>query len=74
MEKLEGGGTNDQIKKLSNFDIKFNNIQHQFKNSECGVYSINFIIRLANGESFDSITQNITKDDQLNLCRQVYFD
>ena len=74
LKKLEGGGTNEQIKNLSNFDIKFNNIQHQFKNSECGVYSINFIIRLANGESFDSITQNITKDDQMNLCRQVYFD
>ena len=25
--------------------------RHQFKNSECGVYSMNFIIRLLNGES-----------------------
>ena len=38
-----------------NFDIKYNNIQHQFKNSECGVYSINFIIRLISGENFNDI-------------------
>ena len=74
IKKLEGGGTNSQIKNLSKFDIRFNNIQHQFKNSECGVYSINFIIRLAKGESFDNITKNITKDDDMNLCREVYFN
>ena len=74
IEKLEGGGSNSQIKNLSKFDIRFNNIQHQFKNSECGVYSINFIIRLAKGESFDNITNNITNDDEMNLCREVYFN
>jgi hypothetical protein len=30
-------------KKLKDLDIRFNNKQHQFKNTECGVYSINFI-------------------------------
>lgn len=52
---------------------KINNIRHQFKGSECGVYSINFILRLLKGESFQEITQNITKDDDVNLCRRVYF-
>jgi len=60
-------------KKLKNFDIRFNQVRHQFKNSECGVYSINFILRLAKGESFDSITNNITDDDDINKCREVYF-
>ena len=50
-----------------------NNIRHQFKGSECGVYSINFILRLLKGESFEEITNNITKDDDVNLCRRVYF-
>ena len=27
-------------------DIKYNKIRHQYKGSECGVYSMNFIIRL----------------------------
>lgn len=55
------------------FDIRYNNIQHQFQNSECGVYSINFIIRLVKGESFDSIINNVTKDDMMNLNRKKYF-
>lgn len=59
--------------KLINFDIRHNTIQHQFDNSECGVYSINFILRLAKGETFDSITENITKDDEMNKCRKTYF-
>ena len=61
------------IIKCEQYDIRYNKFQHQFKNSECGVYSINFIIRLLNGESFNQITQNITKDDSMNACRGVYF-
>lgn len=51
----------------------FNNVRHQFKGSECGVYSINFILRLLKGEGFKEITKNVTKDDDINLCRKVYF-
>lgn len=61
------------LDKIKDFDIRFNHIQHQFKNSECGVYSINFILRLAKGESFDDIINNITKDDEMNQCRSTYF-
>tara|TARA_B110000908_G_C10221233_1_gene435443 strand:+ start:99 stop:932 length:834 start_codon:yes stop_codon:yes gene_type:complete len=59
--------------KRVNSNYKYNNIRHQFKGSECGVYSINFILRLLKGESFKEITTNITTDDDVNLCRQVYF-
>ncbi len=66
---------NDYIKNLigGGFDIRYNNIQHQFENSECGVYSINFIIRLVGGESFDSVINDITKDEEMNANRKVYF-
>ena len=60
-------------KKFNGFDIRYNNIQHQFKNSECGVYSINFIVRLVKGESFDEIINNVIKDEKMNECRQTYF-
>ena len=56
------------------FDIRYNKIRHQFDNSECGVYSMNFIIRLLNGETFDEITNNITKDEDMNKCRKKYFN
>ena len=59
--------------KLAEFDVRHNNIEHQKENSECGVYSINFIIRAVKGESFDRITKNITTDNEINECRKVYF-
>ncbi len=55
------------------YDVRYNKIQHQFKNSECGVYSMNFIIRLLSGETFDNIVNNITNDDEMNSCRNTYF-
>jgi hypothetical protein len=55
------------------YDVRYNKIQHQFKNSECGVYSMNFIIRLLGGETFDEIVNNITNDDKMNSCRNTYF-
>ena len=39
-------------------DIRYNQTRHQYKNSECGVYSVNFILRLLKGDSFDKITNS----------------
>ena len=58
---------------VDNFDIRFNNIQHQFSNSECGVYSINFIINLAEGKDFDEVINNVTKDEVMNKNRKKFF-
>ena len=63
----------NESKNIEGFDIRYNSKQHQFNNSECGVYSINFIVRLVSGESFDEITNNITKDPKMNECRKSYF-
>jgi hypothetical protein len=64
---------NEYIANLKNFDIQYNKVQQQYKDTECGVYSINFIIRLLEGETFDHISHNITKDDIMNENRKVYF-
>lgn len=50
-----------------------NKIRHQFDNSECGVYSINFIIRMLNGDKFEKICQDKTPDDVINKFRNEYF-
>lgn len=70
----------DRIKKwckkergIKHIDFRYNTIRHQRKNTECGVYSINFILRSLKGESFDDITKNITTDKEINKCRKVYF-
>lgn len=55
-------------------DIRYNPIQHQLGNSECGVYSLNFLIRLLGGESFDDIMHNRLSDQKVEKCRMVYFN
>ena len=58
---------------IKNFDIRYNNIQHQFKNSECGVYSIHFITKLVNNNSFDDVINNIINDDDMHKYRNIFF-
>ena len=54
-------------------DVKYNKMQHQKGNSECGVYSINFILRLLKGKTFDHITKKRVTDAKVNKCRMIYF-
>lgn len=53
--------------------VDYNKTRHQKGNSECGVYSINFILRLLKGDSFYDITSNRIPDTAVNKCRNVYF-
>ena len=54
-------------------DIRYNNIQHQYADSECGVYSINFIRRMVQGETFEQVINERLDDETMNKCRQIYF-
>jgi Ulp1 protease family, C-terminal catalytic domain. len=42
--------------------VGYNHIQHQYENSECGVYSINFITRMLEGEQFENICESKVPD------------
>lgn len=55
------------------FDVRYNKIQHQYKNSECGVYSIHFLIKLLEGNDFDKIVNNIIDDATMNKYRHTIF-
>lgn len=61
------------IKKKTNLDVKYNKTQHQKGNSECGVYSINWILRLLKGKTFEHLSQKRLTDNQVNKCRVKYF-
>lgn len=65
--------TNEKNKYEKLMDIQYSNIRHQYKDSECGVYSVNFILRLLHNESFDLICSRIIDDDTINQFRKVYF-
>jgi len=61
-------------KGIYNIDVRYNKTQHQQGNSECGVYSINFILRLLKGKTFDHITRKRLQDSKVNKCRIKYFN
>lgn len=61
-------------KKIDDIKIDYNKIQHQKGNTECGVYSINFLIKMAKGEDFNEYCNKINTDKQINKCRKVYFN
>lgn len=50
-----------------------NTTQHQKGNTECGVYSCNFILRLLKGESFHTIMATPIPDSTIKKCRFKYF-
>jgi hypothetical protein len=54
-------------------DVRYNKTRNQFKNSECGVYSINFILEMLNGKTFDDIENNPIPDDDINKLRTNIF-
>jgi len=54
-------------------ELAYNKIRHQYGDSECGVYSINFILRLLKGETFRQITESKLSDEEVNKCRDKYF-
>lgn len=59
---------------LDKIRADYNRTQHQKGNSECGVYSMNFLIKMAKGVNFDEYCSNVIDDKKINKCRCVYFD
>lgn len=54
-------------------EFRCNTYRHQYSNSECGVYSMYFILEMLKGRSFDMVTKNIILDEEIKKFRQVYF-
>lgn len=55
------------------FRLYYNTNRFQYKNSECGVYSMHFIEEFLNGKSFEEITTNIFNDEEINKKRMFYY-
>lgn len=53
--------------------VDHNRVRHQFGNSECGVYSMRFILNLLKGETFENVCNNPIPDKVINKCRKIYF-
>jgi hypothetical protein len=53
--------------------IYYNDIRHQKKGSECGMYCLFTIICLLRGRSFYDICTHVTDDDTMNKFRDILF-
>lgn len=58
---------------IKSFTSFYNTNRFQFKNSECGVYSMHFIEQFLKGYSFNYIINNIINDDVINKKRDFFF-
>lgn len=56
------------------FAVKHNKVQRQFKNTECGMFSIVFLTQcMKKNISFDYICKHMRKDDGIQEIRQVIY-
>jgi len=70
MDRLIKQASTDLNKKITK---NINQTRTQFANSECGVYSMNFILHLIMGDSFKETTETIIRDDVMNSRRNIYY-
>ena len=61
------------LKKGLKYKIKINKNIHQKQNTECGIYSINFILQRLLGKSFEDISNKIISDKNISKLRNELF-
>lgn len=78
MDKVAGhsraGGGGGGKKGPREFEKKHNTIQKQFKNTECGMFSMIFITQcLKRVYKFEDICQRMPRDDEVNQIREIVY-
>jgi hypothetical protein len=70
MDKVKLEINNIFPKKIaSKFEVRTNLLRRQFKNTECGMFSIVFLTQCLKNIKFDHICEKMKKDDEINLFR-----
>jgi hypothetical protein len=68
---------NNIIKQFKQKNIELNYIynkkRHQYGGSECGVYSMYFMLELLNNKSLSKINQRVVTDNEMNLLRDYFY-
>jgi hypothetical protein len=65
-----------QLKKTKkDFELSINNNKHQFKNTECGMFSMHFIINMLKGKNtFEMVCNSKISDDEVFKLRNKYYN
>jgi len=56
------------------YKIQYCKKRHQYKNTECGMYAINFISSQIEGKEFTEIANHVVKDEAMNERRKSFFN
>ena len=54
-------------------EFLYNDIQHQKRNTECGIYSIHFITSMLEGKDFNDYIKEIKRDNYMEKYRDFYY-
>jgi len=57
----------------SKFKVTHNTTQRQFKNTECGMFSMIFITQMLKNINFDFVCQHTKRDDAINELRNIIY-
>jgi hypothetical protein len=66
--------SNNYIKNNINPIIIYNDKRHQYGGSECGVYSMNFILERLHGKNMYEISQMKILDENMNYLRKLLYN
>ena len=56
-----------------NLTSKINRYRHQYSDSQCGIYSIYFIVERLAGKSFEEITEKCIPDSKMKKYRNIFY-
>ena len=54
-------------------DFLYNDMKHQYNNTECGIYCLHFLETMLKGVNFEDYINDKKKDDYMEKFRQYYF-
>lgn len=69
VERLKSQGKRNGL----NLDFFYNDIQHQKKNTECGVYSLYFLINMLHNVNFKKFVNKIKNDEFMEKFRKIFY-
>jgi hypothetical protein len=74
VERIKEQGLKLNPKKVFKFDSN-EGVEHQYGNTECGVYSLYFIVHMLEDKTTDHyLKTHVLKDEYINKFRHIYFN
>ena len=58
----------------SKFHVEYNRTQHQFKNTECGMFCMVFLTQCLKNIEFNDIGNRMKNDDDINKIRDIFMN